>query len=156
MRKQFPEFQYVAVFENHKTRDASHVHLALNQFYNVNVMRYHWHRALGWQGKGIARGEDSPGNVHVSEKRRGHWERHGIAKYLAKYMAKDTDESEAFSKRYMTSQNIQKPAKYTVWIPISLHPRLTIKKLLEKVFGIEIVSTWEAPDKPLYRYATAA
>ncbi|HEY9758853.1 MAG TPA: hypothetical protein V6C97_27035, partial [Oculatellaceae cyanobacterium] len=146
MRKQFPDFQYIAVFENHKTRDASHIHLALNQFYNVTIMRYHWHRALGWEGKGIARDSDSPGNVHVSQKRQGYWDRHGIAKYLAKYMAKDAESNEAFSKRYVSSQNIQKPLKYIIWIPVSLQPRWAIKELIEKLFGIEIVSTWEAPD----------
>lgn len=156
-RKQWGDkFQYVLVYERHKeNREGFHCHMALNQYFNVNLLRYFWHRALGWAGKGIAKGSDSPGNVDMTSPRKGFWERHKIAKYLSKYMSKGI-QGDINAKRYMSSQNIAKPRKLTFFVPVCTNPFWFIRDLVQRVTNEKICKVWESNGgiRPMFWYST--
>jgi hypothetical protein len=157
-------FQYVLVFERHKeNRTSFHAHLALNKYFSVNILRLFWHRALGWCGKGIAKGEQSPGNVDITSSRKGYWNRHKIAKYICKYIGKDVAKAVhgtelANAKRYRSSQNIAKPKRMVFWIEsLFADMWLVIKQVAEAVIKQPLVKFWDSPSdcRLMFWYATA-
>ena len=131
--KQFGGFTYVMVLERHKkNRNGFHAHLALNQYYNVNVLRRIWIKALG-----------SLGNVDVKKQGVGVMQRCRIAKYMAKYMGKDMDKGEINTKRYMCSRDIGEPKKTVIYMPIMMDPFYVVKAMIEKAVGKPMLSYWE-------------
>ena len=118
-RKQFGEFPYVAVAEMQK-RGAIHIHMALNKYYPINILRKLWHQAIGEREDGL-----SPGNVDIQKK--SSYVQGGksskkkitiIARYMSKYLAKDIDGQEIGKKRYSSSRGIPKPDVRLYYLPL--------------------------------------
>ncbi len=91
--KQFKDFPFVAVQELHKQSEHIHIHVILNKYYPVNILRLLWHKALG--EKEEKKGAESPGNVNIKYKAQyiqgsGNSGKHiaKIARYLSKYVGK--------------------------------------------------------------------
>ncbi len=134
MKRTDPDFQAVAVPELHKN-STYHMHVALNRFYNVNVMRFHWHRTLG--ADRILRGEDSPGNLDI---RKRQFPRGRLARYLSKYMTKEVSMQQAGRKRYASTGNIKKPMIVKRYLPLGAVSWLHAQKFIEQVVGKRVVT----------------
>lgn len=116
VKKLLPGFRYVAVPER-QARGAFHFHLAVRGFYNVNILRYLWRRALC--GDGNASGENSPGNIDITSPRRGgSWQRAKLARYLAKYMSKNMASEDMNARRFSSSCSIEQPKVTRLYLPI--------------------------------------
>ena len=120
--KEFESFTFVAVQELHKTGHI-HIHVILNKYYPVNILRLLWHRALG--EKEEKKGAESPGNVNIKKystyiQGSANSAKHiaAIARYLSKYIGKDINGMELNKKRYSSSRNISKPEVKTYFIPL--------------------------------------
>jgi hypothetical protein len=137
VRRSWPEFQAVAVPELHtgggENSGRYHLHVALNQFYNVSVMRLYWHRALG--AAGILRGGESPGNVQASRHHASSVVR--LARYLAKYLSKGQGDQVAGTKRYSTCGNIPEALKRTVYLPAGPAAVVVWRRLVREFCGGE-------------------
>lgn len=79
-------WQFVVVPESHKT-GGFHLHVALNGYFDVGMLRRIWYRALG--GTGRESGSDTPGNIDLSGAVASSRSRTRIANYLSKYLGKD-------------------------------------------------------------------
>lgn len=95
---------FIQVLERHPTNpDHLHLHAAVTSFLPVNVLRRLWYIALG--GRGHEKGDATPGGVHMRQIKTKEPGRRAarIARYIAKYMTKDTAE-EFNKKRYSASR----------------------------------------------------
>lgn len=112
MKSSFPDFFYVVVPER-QDRGAWHFHLAVKGFYNVNLVRYHWRKAICGDGKGDV------GTINITSPRRGpQWQRGKLSSYLAKYIGKDFGADEQmYSRRFASSQSIPAPISHTYFVP---------------------------------------
>lgn len=115
-----PNWQYVAVLEKQK-RGAYHFHLAVKGFQKITFLRECWHRALG--AKGIVEGDNSPGNVDVTNPDRARWGHTGrqwksnkLVGYLTKYLSKTFDDTTENKRRFWHSRQIVLPLKQRFWI----------------------------------------
>ena len=115
-----PNWQYVAVLER-QDRGAYHIHCAVKGFQRIKFLRAAWFKALG--GSGDEAGEQTPGNVDVTnpdKARWGHtgreWKVNKLAGYLTKYLAKTFDETTSEKKRYWHVKDLKAPAKQRHWI----------------------------------------
>jgi hypothetical protein len=79
-------WQFVVVPESHR-EGGFHLHVALNGYFDVGMLRRIWYRALG--GTGRESGIDTPGSVNISGAVTSSRSRTRIANYLAKYLGKD-------------------------------------------------------------------
>lgn len=140
--RQWPGFQTVIVLELQE-RGAYHAHLALNKFYNVNLLRYFWREAIC--GNGNASGNDSPGNIDMTSPGKGNYNRSKIAHYLSKYMGKEELDLPAGSKRYMTWGKIPAPKKHVFYVSPTFDPFYQIKKLLESITQKRMRKFFELP-----------
>ncbi len=112
MRDHYGEFQYVAVPELQE-RGAWHFHLAVKGFYNVNLVRFFWRKAICGDGK------SEVGAINITSPRKGGaWQRKKLVRYLCKYLGKELVSDLVYSRRYSSSQNISPPESYTFHIPI--------------------------------------
>ncbi len=134
MKRSNPDFQAVAVPELHKN-GTYHMHVALNRFYNVNVMRFHWHRTLG--AEKILRGEESPGNLDI---RKRQFPRGRLGRYLSKYMTKEIAYQQAGRKRFASTGDIQKPRLIRWYLPLGDVSWLLARKFIEHEVGKRIVT----------------
>ena len=132
MRRAFPSWFGVAVLEKQK-RGAWHWHIAVRGFYDVRIIRALWQRTIkerarvhiGWEW-------DQKGNCYTK-----------LASYMAKYMAKDLDNSISEKHRYHTSGNVERPIeRYTV--PL-LAPRSTEQEIAFQL-AVELVGKGEGID----------
>lgn len=137
VRKVWPQFQAVAVPELHagggENDGTYHLHVALNRFYSVQVMRFMWHRALG--APGILRGADSPGNVQASARPAASVVK--LARYLAKYLSKGEGEQAVGAKRYSTCGRIPPPERRVVYLPAGGASCLVWRRIVLEFFGSE-------------------
>jgi hypothetical protein len=96
-------WEFVAVPELHSDGCTWHLHVATHGFWDVNVLRPLWHRALG--APGLMRGSDSPGNVDahrfVGRSARA------IAGYISKYVGKGMGSVAAGRRLYSSSTGIR-------------------------------------------------
>lgn len=125
------KFTYVCVLELQQ-RGAYHAHVALNRYYNVNVLRHLWKKAVGGDA-----------NVDITTPRKGYWNRTKIASYLAKYMLKDQDGQKMNAKRYMASTDIKPPRKIKFYMPIAWNVFHLLRVVTEKVTGAKVRRHWE-------------
>jgi len=125
--RQFGQFAYVAALEQQK-RGAWHVHVAVNRFYNVLVLRHLWHKATG---------DDGAVNV-TSPRKGGKWNRQNLARYLSKYMSKDADKGGLYEKRYSSSRGIPKPERTTYYLPAGPNTFRLAVKLIQQLTGKKI------------------
>jgi hypothetical protein len=104
------EFEYVAVLETHK-KGNYHLHAAITGQINLKKARRFWYMCLGCRGD--EKGSATPGNIDVSYKYHlsKHKRRQGVAKYVSKYIAKQTGHVEFNKKRYWSSRHKLPPAK---------------------------------------------
>jgi hypothetical protein len=79
-------WQFVVVPELHR-EGGYHLHVALNGFFDVGMLRRIWSKALG--GTGHESGADTRGNVDLTGAVASPRSRSRIASYLAKYLGKD-------------------------------------------------------------------
>jgi hypothetical protein len=104
LKKNGIQFDYVAVLERHK-KGNYHIHAAINSYLDVKIVRALWWKAVGGKGQG---------NIDVSFKH--HLSRssrlRGVAKYVSKYLSKDSEENIFNKKRYMSSRH-EMPEKLT-------------------------------------------
>jgi hypothetical protein len=121
---------YVAVPEQHPTNpDHLHLHLAINTWLNVNVIRKCWHAALTARGTPPAgyacsqssvdySGKNSPGNVDIQYiKVRGGKcaQTVKVARYISKYITKG--DFERFNKkRYWSTKGVKVLDARRVWL----------------------------------------
>lgn len=150
VKKQLPEFLYVAVPERQK-RGAIHFHLAVSGFYNVNVLRYLWRRVLC--GDGNASGENSPGNIDITSPRGGDtWQRAKLARYLAKYIGKNMDYTDMNGRRFSSSCSIAQPKITRLYLPVSDDTYYRLTQIMNSIsrngvvrkfeFGGPVPGTW--------------
>lgn len=95
---------FIMVIERHPTNpEHLHIHAAVTSFLPVGLLRRLWYLALG--GTGGESGADTPGGVNMQQIRASHPGRRAarIARYIAKYMTKDTAE-EFNKKRFSASK----------------------------------------------------
>lgn len=110
VKKQIPDFQYIAVPEFQK-RGAVHFHIAVKGFYNYNLMRFLWRKAI------CGNGTETVGAANFTSPRKGsEWRRAALSRYMAKYMSKGIESQEKNKKRYSSSQDISDPEKTTFWL----------------------------------------
>jgi hypothetical protein len=104
------EFEYVAVLETHK-KGNYHLHAAITGPINLKKARRFWYMCLG--GVGDEKGALTPGNIDVSYKFHltKHKRRQGVAKYVSKYIAKQSGHVEFNKKRYWSSKHKLPPAR---------------------------------------------
>ncbi|HVL77377.1 MAG TPA: hypothetical protein VM406_15290 [Noviherbaspirillum sp.] len=113
-------FEYVLCIEPQK-RGALHVHMACQSFpawmvnsdgvrvKSFNLIRSIWRRVVGRDN----------GNVDVTRPR-GRNAAHRIASYIAKYVAKNVEDSELNAKRYWSSKGIPAPKVTRIWFDGSM------------------------------------
>lgn len=95
---------FIEVVEQHPTNPGHlHIHAAVTSYLHANTLRRLWYIALG--GTGGERGTATPGGVHMRQFKSKEAGRRAsrIARYIAKYMTKDTVE-EFNKKRYSCSR----------------------------------------------------
>lgn len=122
---------YLAVPEQHPTNpDHLHLHVAINTFLNVNIIRRCWHASLtardarqrgtGGQGGVLSdcTGKNSPGNVDLQyiKVRGGKCEQTvKVARYISKYITKG--DFERFNKkRYWSTKGVKVLDARRVWL----------------------------------------
>lgn len=127
-------FDYVAVAERQK-RGAWHFHLAVNRFYNVNILRKVWQQSTG-----------DTGNVNVTSPRTGGaWNRAKLSRYLSKYMTKDQENQLINSKRYSSSRGIPSPVVNTYFIPAGPNTLRFLVSFIRELSGKQIERIREVP-----------
>lgn len=113
-----PKWAYVCVPEMHAD-GTFHLHLAVRGRYWVGLLRKFWFKALG--GVGNERGEDTPGNIHISEPRhRGRGGRRRIAGYMAKYLGKDLSQGFSGRRAFATSGRLAPRQVTRLRVPLTL------------------------------------
>lgn len=121
LRTAFPQVEWIAVPEPHKSGSHWHIHFATVGYLSVNVLRKMWHAVLHRRYRGAevqgCKGAESPGNVDVSYRGKARGVRliRKIAGYLAKYMGK-AGLSEIHRKRYWQSMGIELPKAHHLWL----------------------------------------
>lgn len=112
MRRKFgARWRFVAVPELHK-EGGWHMHVALNGYWWVGLLRRLWMRALG--GKGNEQGDATPGNIDIksfARVRRSGWR---IARYIAKYLGKGFSALDRGRRSYSASVGLH-PDRVTRW-----------------------------------------
>lgn len=114
------DWKFVAVLEKQE-RGAFHIHCAVKGWQRINFLRECWHRALGC--KCLATGENTPGNVDVTDPDKARWGHTGrqwkvnkLAGYLTKYLGKTFDEMAAGKMRYWHNRSVVQPVKQRFWV----------------------------------------
>lgn len=119
VRKQEPEWKYVAVLEK-QDRGAFHIHCAVKGFQRIKFIRKCWYQALG--GFGDEQGAVTPGQVDITspKKRWGsgvkEWATEKLAGYITKYLAKTFDETAAEKRRYWAAKGVSAPPVRRLWV----------------------------------------
>lgn len=127
-------WRYVAVPERHAD-GTYHIHVALQGFYDVGMMRRFWFRALG--GTGRERGSDTPGNVDMAFNRTGRGSRVRIARYLRKYLAKDLESCVRGRRSFSASRGLV-PIRVARWsepVHLGLAAPLVVKRRVRALVG---------------------
>lgn len=111
------EFQYVAVLEKHKS-GALHLHAAIDRHIPVAVIRGLWYSCVGGKGQG---------NIDISFKPNMtvHQRRAGCAKYVSKYITKQSGHVEFNKKRYWSSRCKLLPARRYILLAGNINEALT-------------------------------
>ena len=123
-------FLYIAVPEPHPSNpDHLHLHVAVNTFLKVEIVRRCWHAALAGGGRTDSRGasarppsrqlrgKDSPGNVDLQwiKVRSKHQVMSRVARYISKYVTKDC--LQRFNKkRYWATKGVQLMEVRRIWL----------------------------------------
>lgn len=137
---------FIAVLERHPSnREHLHLHAAVTSFLPVNRLRRLWYIALG--GTGGERGTDTPGGVHMRQFRSKEAGRRAsrIARYIAKYMTKDTAE-EFNKKRFSASRGASEGLEVdSMWLAARGHGEAMYE--LATLFGLDLMpeNFWPAP-----------
>jgi len=121
MVARFPAWQYVAVRETQE-RGALHLHLAVKGRQPLNYIRKCWYISIGGSSEDV--GESTKGAINVRAPsrfsgRQGKsvkWKVQKLAGYLTKYLAKDIEGVEHYSKRYWHSKGIEGMQVYKFWL----------------------------------------
>jgi hypothetical protein len=132
MRRLFGDrWRFVAVPELHKS-GGYHMHVALNGFWWVGILRKLWMRALG--GTGREQGDETPGNIDIKSFARVRGAGWRIARYVAKYLGKGFSSLDRGRRSYSSSRGLH-PSRVTRWreplhggstdAAVSLRQRLT-------------------------------
>ena len=136
------KFCAIVVFEEHDSdktsegkRGAHHGHMALNRYYDINLLRSFWNKAVTGEGWYKGCGREMAANVQITSPRKGVFNRHKIASYLAKYMIKDMAKQKKNAKRFMSWGDIRKPKRKTFFVAPCYDPFYVIKKIIEHVTG---------------------
>lgn len=128
-KKRYPEWRYVTVRESQE-RGSLHLHVAVSGRQDIRWLLRCWLLAIGqppsevneWLVGGTKLGERSLGAVNVEppKKRFGgtqkQWKRDKLAGYLTKYIGKEFEESEKYSKKYWHSDNCEQPIIERFWL----------------------------------------
>lgn len=124
-------FLYLAVPEPHPSNpEHLHLHVAVNTFLKVEIVRKCWHAALMGRGGrtdsraasarppvGALRGKNSPGNVDLQliKVRSKHKVMSRVARYISKYVTKDC--LQRFNKkRYWSTKGVQLMEVRRIWL----------------------------------------
>lgn len=128
-KKRYPNWRYVTVRESQE-RGSFHLHVAVSGRQDIRWLLRCWLLSIGqseedvnaWIVDGVKLGERSLGavNVQAPNRRWGgsqkQWKRDKLAAYLTKYIGKEFEESEKFSKKYWHSDNCAKPIIERFWL----------------------------------------
>lgn len=129
-------FEYVCVFEQ-QARGAWHAHLALRNNRDVRLLRKLWLSIVG----------HGNGNIDMSYRRTSTV--HGIARYLAKYIAKNAELVGFNKKRYWSSKGIPKPEVMRFYMHAKTSVELACElSLIGDALGINLLKNqiWAASD----------
>lgn len=128
-RVRYPDWSYLAVLEKQE-RGSFHIHVAVKGKQDIRWLLRCWLIAIGqsleevseWLVGGLKLGERSMGAVNVEppKKRWGgasrQWKRDKLSGYLTKYIGKEFEEADKFSKKYWHSRNVEKPVVERFWL----------------------------------------
>lgn len=128
-RVRYPDWKYLAVLEKQE-RGALHIHVAVQGRQDIRWLLRCWLLAIGqppddvsaWLVGGVKLGERSFGAVNVEAPKRRwggadkQWKRDKLSGYLTKYIGKEFEEADKFSKKYWASRNIEKPVIERFWL----------------------------------------
>ncbi len=128
-RKRHPDWRYVTVREIQE-RGSFHLHVAVSGKQDIRWLLRCWLIAIGqpledvntWLVGGAKLAERSLGavNVQAPNRRWGgtqrQWKRDKLAGYLTKYIGKEFEESEKYSKKYWHSDNCEHPIVERFWL----------------------------------------
>jgi hypothetical protein len=146
--KSWPKFSAVMVTELHTGAGPNfgtfHIHVALNAFYSVNMLRHFWHKSLG--APGLMRGVEAPGNVDIrTGPKGGVFRREALARYLSKYLSKGMEHQQINSKRYSSCGAIPDPVVVKYYLPICDDIEHRLAQLLLQESGARAKSFYEVP-----------
>jgi len=127
---------FISVLERHPTNpEHLHIHAAVTSYLHVKTLRRLWYLALG--GTGGERGAATPGGVHMRQFRGESGRRASrIARYIAKYMTKDTAE-EFNKKRYSCSRGASDGVEVDAMWLTGRNRIEALSELLE-LFGLDL------------------
>jgi hypothetical protein len=134
---------YVVVPELHKS-GGFHLHLGLNRFYDVTVLRTLWHRALTCRPltRPLA-GADSPGNVDIKRARGSPL---SLARYLAKYLGKTFEAVRCRGRRrYACSKGIRPAVRLRRALPLAAGGEALLLRQMHEADGYRVEHCFE-PD----------
>jgi len=142
--RRFRKFDYVVTIEPHQI-DGWHIHFCVQGYVHINTMRLFWHRVLLDQPRmtDFLRGEDSPGNVKMSDRVGGYKK---IGKYLAKYLSKTFEElrGEGRVKRFASSKGIESPNIQRWFMPSCAGGEVFFLRRRIEAMGYKITGMFEA------------
>lgn len=157
LRKQIPDFQYVAVFERHMSKNTSakkygslHLHMATQGWQDYKKLRHLWRKSVqlelkndDYEGAGFdCQEKHSSGGRRTATK---------LARYISKYLTKDIDDEyfEPNKRRYWSSKNITPPDTLTMFSVPACHVE-TFRQMWEDFLGVEIPRVFQ-PDREPYK-----
>lgn len=129
MRRNFSRWQSVSVLE-YQQRGACHFHIALCGYYDITVIRSAWQSIVGRGSCHMAFEPRANGNPYSK-----------LASYMAKYLAKDTDEGRRPGEhRYFKTQLVEDGRRQVFYIPNSAPPGI------ERKIAVEVMKDLIRPD----------
>lgn len=155
-KKRYPDWRYVTVRESQE-RGSFHLHVAVSGRQDIRWLLRCWLLSIGqpesdvnsWIVDGVKLGEKSLGAVNVQAPSRRfsgsqkQWKRDKLAGYLTKYIGKEFEESEKFSKKYWHSDNCEQPIIERFWLRAKTYAK-AVEEAHDIVMysGVSSISMW--------------
>jgi hypothetical protein len=158
VRKVLPEWAYIMAWEIQPERFLStgfrvwHLHFAVRGFQNIPLLQSAWERVVGSGGGNV--------DVRIPFRKRGEKfkgcriGRLKLARYLAKYIGKNLEDSPLNKKKYWHSANVESPPVERIPITGSMSGMVEWAREVFKGSGARIVRVWEH-ETGLYGYISS-
>jgi len=158
VRRVLPDWQYIGTWEIQEERAKRtgervwHAHFGVKGFQNIPLLQAAWIRVVG---PGMGNVDVRFPGVKRGEKRRGaRFGRLALAKYLAKYIGKNLEDSPLNKKRYWHSDGVESPEVERIPITGSMSGMISWATDLFKASHARVVRVWEH-ETGLYGYVSS-